>query len=210
MEAAGVALGHEWQNRKALIDGISTPEIESASKPHSVRSVGRQSLWRGGGGCIVLLMPPDRATRCARPWERPATSSYAQPVAHGLTVERSDDAQKSGRASRCEARRLSNSFSCSAAAAHTARTSSRRPSSAERAAERIARDVVRSFVAPMHASDGTVRWTEARTLDPENLDIRAVTRSESSTRRPLKPEMLMEGALQSEDAFRSYVAGSAN
>src|SRR3954471_17239167 len=30
MEAAGVALNHEWQNRKALIDGISTPEIESA------------------------------------------------------------------------------------------------------------------------------------------------------------------------------------
>src|ERR1051325_5305609 len=27
MEAAGAALAHEWQNRKALIEGISTPEI---------------------------------------------------------------------------------------------------------------------------------------------------------------------------------------
>src|SRR5205085_11923957 len=30
MEAAGVALGHEWANRKALIDGVSSEEIETA------------------------------------------------------------------------------------------------------------------------------------------------------------------------------------
>src|SRR5205823_4009883 len=30
MEAAGLALRHEWENRKALIDGVSNDEIEAA------------------------------------------------------------------------------------------------------------------------------------------------------------------------------------
>jgi len=30
LEAAGAALAHEWKNRKALIEGISTPEIDAA------------------------------------------------------------------------------------------------------------------------------------------------------------------------------------
>ena len=94
MEAAGVALGHEWQNRKALIDGISTPEIESA-----IAAAIEAGAWAGkvcgagGGGCIVFLMPPDRrdAVRAALA-NVPGEVIDAQPVAHGLTVERSDDA----------------------------------------------------------------------------------------------------------------------
>src|SRR5258708_37810466 len=61
----------------------------------------------------------------------------------------------------------------------------------------------------MHASDGTVRWAEARTVEPEKLDIRAVPDPNHHVDDELKPEMLMQGALLSEDAFRDYVSGTA-
>jgi len=88
LEAAGAALGHEWENRKALIDGISTPEIESA-----IEAAIGAGAWAGkvcgagGGGCIVFLMPPDRrdAVRAALA-NVPGQVIDAQPVAHGLTV----------------------------------------------------------------------------------------------------------------------------
>ena len=49
-EAAGVALQHEWDARKALIDGISTPEIDAA-----ITAAKEAGAWAGkvcgaGGG----------------------------------------------------------------------------------------------------------------------------------------------------------------
>src|SRR5258705_8289587 len=99
MEAAGVALNHEWQNRKALIDGISTPEIESAiAAALDAGAWAGKVCGAGGGGCIVFLMPPDRrdAVRAALATV-PGEVIDAQPVAHGLTVERADDAQATRR-----------------------------------------------------------------------------------------------------------------
>jgi len=61
----------------------------------------------------------------------------------------------------------------------------------------------------MRAGDGSVQWTEARSIDPEKLDIRAVPDPNHDVDDSLKPETLMQGALQSEDAFRQYVAGTA-
>jgi len=68
---------------------------------------------------------------------------------------------------------------------------------------------VKSFLAPMHAGDGSVRWTEAKPIEPEKLDIRAVPDPNHDVDDSLKPETLMQGAVQSQDAFRQYVAGTA-
>src|SRR5438309_7634085 len=61
MRAAGKALAHEWRNRKALIDGISTPEIDAA-----IEAATDAGAWAGkvcgagGGGCIIFLLPPEK------------------------------------------------------------------------------------------------------------------------------------------------------
>src|SRR6266849_4239190 len=100
--AAGEALAHEWKNRKALIAGISTPEIDAA-----IEAATKAGAWAGkvcgagGGGCVVFLLPPDR-----RPFVREALAGVAgrileaTPVAHGLSVDRTPAVQAMGFATR--------------------------------------------------------------------------------------------------------------
>jgi hypothetical protein len=210
LEAAGAALAHEWENRKALIDGISTPEIEAAiSAALGAGAWAGKVCGAGGGGCIIFLMPPDRrdAVREAL-GSVPGRVIDAQPVAHGLTVERSDDAQQTARP------RFTMRSSPSLEQLYV--YGGRGPYRPHLLAEAIVRlaeprsgahlDVVRSYVAPMNASDGTVRWPDARPIDAETLDIRAVPDANQHVDPELKPEMLMQGAQQSEDACRQYVA----
>src|ERR1041385_1851099 len=61
MEAAGAALAQEWKNRKALIEGISTPEIDAAiAVSIEAGAWGGKVCGAGGGGCIVFLLPPEK------------------------------------------------------------------------------------------------------------------------------------------------------
>src|SRR5581483_10781565 len=94
-QAAGVALGREWHNRKSLIAGISTPEIDAA-----IDAATGAGAWAGkvcgagGGGCIVFLLPPDKREDVRRALAGvPGRVLEAVPVAHGLTVERSGEPQ---------------------------------------------------------------------------------------------------------------------
>jgi D-glycero-alpha-D-manno-heptose-7-phosphate kinase len=212
MEAAGVALGHEWQNRKALIDGISTPEIETA-----IEAAVGAGAWAGkvcgagGGGCIIFLMPAD-----CRESVREALANVpghvidAQPVAHGLTIERSDDVPKARpRFTMRSSPSLEQLYVFGGSGAYRPHLLAEAIITQSEPRSGVHVDIVKSFVAPMHVSDGTVRWTEARTIDPEKLDIRAVPDPNHHVDDTLKPEALMQGALQSEDAFRQYVAGTA-
>ena len=212
MEAAGVALGHEWENRKALIDGISTPEIEAA-----IEAAVGAGAWAGkvcgagGGGCIIFLMPADRRESVRQALANvPGHVIDAQPVAHGLTIERSDDVQKARpRFTMRSSPSLEQLYVFGGSGAYRPHllASAIITQSEPRSGVRV--DIVKSFVAPMHASDGTVRWTEAQTIDPEKLDIRAVPDPNHHVDDTLKPEALMQGAVQSEDAFRQFVAGTA-
>lgn len=213
LEAAGAALAHEWENRKALIAGISTPEIEAA-----IEAAQGAGAWAGkvcgagGGGCIVFLMPPDRrdAVRTALA-NVPGQVIDAQPVAHGLTVERSDDAQ-SPRRPRFTMRSspsLEQLYVFGGHGAYRPHLLAEAIITQNEPRSGVHLDTVRSFVAPMRAGDGFVQWTEARSIDPEKLDIRAVPDPNHDVDDSLKADTLMEGALQSEDAFRQYVAGTA-
>ena len=72
---------HEWENRKALIDGISTPEIESAiAAAIGAGAWGGKVCGAGGGGCIVFLMPPERreAVRAALATSRDGSSTRSR------------------------------------------------------------------------------------------------------------------------------------
>jgi D-glycero-alpha-D-manno-heptose-7-phosphate kinase len=213
LEAAGVALNHEWQNRKALIDGISTPEIEAA-----IAAATGAGAWAGkvcgagGGGCIVFLMPPDRrdAVRTALA-NVPGQVIDAHPVAHGLTVERSDDAPATRRPrfTMRSSPSLEQLYVFGGSGAYRPHLLAEAIITQNEPRSGVHLDTVKSFVAPMRAGDGSVQWTEARSIDPEKLDIRAVPDPNHHVDDTLKPETLMQGALQSEDAFRQYVAGTA-
>src|SRR3954471_9443009 len=213
LEAAGVALNHEWQNRKALIDGISTPEIESAiAAAIGAGAWAGKVCGAGGGGCIVFLMPPDRrdAVRAALAGV-PGQVIDAQPVAHGLTVERSDDAQtpRRTRFTMRSSPSLEQLYVFGGSGAYRPHLLAEALIRQNEPRSGLPLDTLRSFVAPMYTGDGTVRWTEARVIDAEKLDIRAVPDPNHDVDASLEPEALMQGALQSEDAFRQYVAGTA-
>ncbi len=71
-EAAGAALRKEWEERKALIEGISTPEIDAAiDAAMAAGAWGGKVCGAGGGGCIVFLFPPEKNAKpsCTR-WQR--------------------------------------------------------------------------------------------------------------------------------------------
>lgn len=212
LEAAGVALGHEWQNRKSLIDGISTPEIETA-----IEAAVGAGAWAGkvcgagGGGCVIFLMPAERRESVREALANvPGQVIDAQPVAHGLTIERSDDVPKARpRFKMRSSPSLEQLYVFGGSGAYRPHLLAEAIITQSEPRSGVHVDIVRSVVAPMHVSDGSVRWTEARTIDPEKLDIRAVPDPNHHVDDTLKPELLMQGALQSEDAFRLYVAGTA-
>src|SRR5947209_5829269 len=197
MEAAGVALDHEWQNRKALIDGISTPEIESAiAAAIDAGAWAGKVCGAGGGGCIVFLMPPDRreAVRAALA-NVPGQVIDAQPVAHGLTVERADDAQ-STRRPRFKMRSspsLEQLYVFGGRGAYRPHLLAEAIITQNEPRSGVHVSSVKSFLAPMHPGDGSVRWSEAKPVEPEKLDVRAVPDPNHEVDDSLKPETLIQG-----------------
>jgi hypothetical protein len=207
MEAAGLALRHEWENRKALIDGVSNDEIEAAIKAATDAGAWAGKVCgAGGGGCVVFLMPPDRkdAVRAALA-NVPGRVLDAVPVAHGLSVDRGDDDTLSGSRSRL-ARKTGASVEqlyvyggfgdykpyvlAEAIVTHA------EPRSGVHLA------AVKSYVAPVEGDDGIVNWAAARPLDPAQLDMRAVPEQHRRLTGTVPPEALP----QSQEAFRQFVA----
>jgi D-glycero-alpha-D-manno-heptose-7-phosphate kinase len=211
-EAAGAALGKEWAARKALIDGISTPEIDAAiDAAKGAGAWAGKVCGAGGGGCIVFLFPPDRRDDVTRALATvPGRVLDAVPVAHGMTVERDRDAHT--------------------AAAPRARLSARRGSGTLEQlyvyggegdyrpfilAEGIVThaesrsgvhvSAVRSYVAPIAPSDGRVLWHHASQIDSEKLDIRAVPDPARQIDIGISPEALQQNAAQSQDAFKQFL-----
>jgi D-glycero-alpha-D-manno-heptose-7-phosphate kinase len=89
LEAAGKALLDEWNTRKALVEGISTPEIDAAvDVALRAGAWGAKVCGAGGGGCIVFLAPAERREDVIRALARvPGRTLTASPVSYGLTIE---------------------------------------------------------------------------------------------------------------------------
>jgi D-glycero-alpha-D-manno-heptose-7-phosphate kinase len=209
-EAAGAALAREWENRKALIDGISTPEIDAA-----IAAAVGAGAWAGkvcgagGGGCIVFLFPPDRRQAITQALAGvPGKVLDVAPVAHGMTVDAGEESQTQlgftrGRAS---ARRSPDAIEQlyvygGGAGAYRPYVLAEGIVTHSESRSGLHHQVVRSYVAPIHPNDGSVLWQQASQIDPEKLDIRATPDPAHRIDANLSAETLM----RTEDLFKQFL-----
>jgi D-glycero-alpha-D-manno-heptose-7-phosphate kinase len=207
MEAAGLALRHEWENRKALIDGVSTPEIDAA-----IAAATGAGAWAGkvcgagGGGCVVFLMPPEKKDEVRSALSAvPGRVLDAVPVAHGLSVDRGDDDTLSSSRPRM-ARKVGTSLEqlyvyggfgdYRPYVLAEAIVTLNEPRSGAHLA------TMKSYVAPIEGDEGNVAWASARPLDAAVLDVRAVP----EPHRRINVNVPLESLAQSQDSFRQFVA----
>ena len=91
-EAAVAAVREEWETRKTLASGISTPEMEEAYlRAKEVTDLAFKVCGAGGGGCFFILLPKDDPTlketvRAAVMKSSDIRSLPFEAVPHGLTV----------------------------------------------------------------------------------------------------------------------------
>jgi D-glycero-alpha-D-manno-heptose-7-phosphate kinase len=61
LDAVDGALDEEWRHRRGLAEGISTPEIDRIIDRAKTLGAGSAKICgAGGGGCVVLTVPPGR------------------------------------------------------------------------------------------------------------------------------------------------------
>ena len=213
-EGAGRALAHEWTNRKALIDGISTPEIEAAiDAATSAGAWGGKVCGAGGGGCVVFLMPAEKREEVALALAKvPGRVLDAQPVAHGMVITRDDATQSSSAPARSRIALASRSDSIDQlyvsggagdyhpyVLAESAITHSEPRSG-------LHHTIIRSYIAPISPNDGKIDWSMASLIDHEKLDIRAVPDEGRKLEIKISPEALVQGATQSEESFKQFIS----
>ena len=214
MRAAGAALAHEWTNRKALIDGISTPEIDQAIEVAVAAGAWAGKVCgAGGGGCIVFLTPPDKRddVRSALA-SAPGRTLEAVPVAHGLTIERNDDEQATLSFGRLRTlprhtETLEQLYS------YGGKRGGYRPFLIAEAILTLSeprsglhQSVVRTYATSIDPRDGSVNWTEAHVIDAGTLDLRAVPDENRQFAVKVAPELLAQGAANAEEAFQQFVS----
>ncbi|GMU64260.1 MAG: hypothetical protein AMXMBFR36_05340 [Acidobacteriota bacterium] len=84
----GALLAEEWQARRGLAEGISTPRIEELlAAAARLGAWGGKACGAGGGGCLVTLAPPERRPEIEAAWRAAgARILAAPPTAAGLEV----------------------------------------------------------------------------------------------------------------------------
>ncbi|HVE73425.1 MAG TPA: hypothetical protein VNI54_18820 [Thermoanaerobaculia bacterium] len=215
-EAAGAALQKEWEARKALIEGISTPEIDAAvDAARNAGAWGGKVCGAGGGGCIIFLFPPDRREAVTAALATvPGRVLDAAPVAHGLTVERERDANtppsaRSRPMSRRDAETLEQLY------VYGGRGNYRPYILAEGIVTHVEsrsgthHQTSRSYIAPITPHDARVLWQDASLVDAEKLDIRAVPEPSRHVDISVSPETLVQNVAQSQDGFKQFLEENA-
>jgi D-glycero-alpha-D-manno-heptose-7-phosphate kinase len=211
--AAGKALAAEWENRKALIDGISTPEIDAAIAAATAAGAwGGKVCGAGGGGCIVFLTPPAQRDAVVRALAAvPGRVRDAAPGAHGMTVTRDDESQAAFSFSRgrLSARAISDSieqlYVSGGSGAYRPFLLGECVIALTEPRSGLHHTIVRAYIAPINGNDGRVDWSLASLIDPETLDIRAVPDPDRKTDVAVSAEALVQNAVQSQEAFRQFV-----
>lgn len=213
MRAAGAALAREWTNRKALIAGISTPEIDAAIEAALAAGAwGGKVCGAGGGGCIVFLLPPDKREDVRNALASvPGRILDAVPVAHGLKVDRSEGMQVNefaARNRRVERRgeSVEQLYVYGGRGLYKPYVLAEAIVTLLEPRSGVHHAAVRSFAVPIDAAEGSVTWSEARSINPEALDMHVVP---DPNRRPPPrnaADVLIPIAAQSEEAFRQYLS----
>lgn len=85
----GALLAEEWDARRGLAEGISTPRLEELlAAADRLGAWGGKACGAGGGGCLVVLAPPERRREIEASWRTAgARILEAPPTAAGLEVE---------------------------------------------------------------------------------------------------------------------------
>jgi hypothetical protein len=211
-EAAGKALAKEWQNRKALIDGIATPEIDaSIDAGRNAGAWAGKVCGAGGGGCIVFLFPPEKRADIVRALAQvPGRVLDAQPVAQGMTVETADQAQPSSSRSRelrsSGAEDIEQLFVYGAGGDYRPYVLAESVTTLIESRSGTHHAIVRSWVAPVDTVEATVMWQETVQIEPSRLDIRAVPDPERRMSSPISSQALVQIARDAADGFRQYIS----
>jgi len=211
--AAARALAKEWQNRKSLIDGISTPEIDAAiDAAIDAGAWAGKVCGAGGGGCIVFLLPPDKREDIVRALSKvPGRVLDAKPVAHGLTIQVSDHDLPASAASRPRDGRRSSTGDIEQLFVYGTKGDYRPfvlgeslvTHTESRSGTHLT--ALRSFVAPIDTVEQNVNWQMAKHLAP-HLDMRAVPEPDRKIVTQISSQALVQIARESEDAFKQFVA----
>lgn len=212
MQAAGAALAHEWHNRKALIDGISTPEIEAAIAAATAAGAwGGKVCGAGGGGCIVFLFPPERREGIERALAGvPGRILDAVPVAHGLTVERSGELQATGAPARIRqplkgAEELEQLYVYGGRGHYRPFLLAEALITHSEARSGFHQTVLRAYAAPIDITAGNISWNDAKVIDPESLSIHAVSEPHRRVPTRISIEALTQAASQAKESFTQFV-----
>src|SRR5215204_3702429 len=60
-DAVGAAIAEEWDNRKRLAPGVTTPGIEDLiARATAAGATAAKVCGAGGGGCLFVYGPPDK------------------------------------------------------------------------------------------------------------------------------------------------------
>ena len=213
--AAGVALQHEWENRKALIDGISTPEIEAAIEAAAGAGAwGGKVCGAGGGGCIVFLFPPERRESIKRALSSvPGRVLDVAPVAHGMTVSQDvlqpappPRARPQGRRQDGDTLEQLYVYGGGGGGDYKPFVLAEGIVTHSESRSGIHHQTTRTFLAPLSVTDGRVLWHQASLVDAEQLDIRAVP--DPNRKVPaieVSPEVLLQNAVRGREAFHAFL-----
>lgn len=213
---AGAALKQEWLHRKAMIDGISTPEIEQAiDAALAAGAWGGKVCGAGGGGCIVFLFPPDRREAIVEALGKvPGRVLDVAPVQHGLTVSRSEDAQPDVAVTRTRAASVRGEGGLEEFFVWGDQGSYRPFILAEglltlsEPRSGLHQNLNRSYVAPIERTDGRIIWQQARLVDPGKLDLRAIPDPGRIFDHEQLSRAVGENAALAQEAFGSFLEGS--
>lgn len=211
-EAAGAALAKEWEHRKAMIDGISTPEIDAAIQAATAAGAwGGKVCGAGGGGCIVFLLPPDKRQDVVRALAAvPGKVLDVAPVAHGMAVEHDRGLQASlplrtRRAPRAGAETLEQLYVAGGTGSYKPYVLAEGIVTHVEGRSGLHHQTARSYVAPIAPNDGRVLWHQASRIDAEQLDIHAVPDPAHQIEIGISPEALVQNAAQGEEGFKQFL-----
>lgn len=211
-EAAGAALAEEWTNRRALVDGISTPEIDSAVEAAvGAGAYGGKVCGAGGGGCIVFLCPPDRRDAVIAALSKVAGNTIAAvPVNQGLAIIRQGEKQAVFAAATSRARARTDAIEhlyvdgegdgryepfILAEGAVTFEE--------PRGGIRLSR--TRTAIAPIDWAGVQIDWTRASFIGDAELKVSAVPDPDRKFAISQDDAVLTEAVSQVDDAFRQLL-----
>lgn len=211
-EAAGAALRKEWEHRKALIDGISTPEIDAAiAAATNAGAWGGKVCGAGGGGCIVFLFPREKRQAIVQALATvPGNVLDAAPVPHGLTIERDRDAHAApplrGRMhTRHGAASLEQLYVSGGSGSYRPFVLAEGIVTHAEGRSGIHLQTARTYIAPIASNDGRVLWHQASLIDAEKLALHAVPDPDRKLELAITPEALVQNASQGEEGFKQFL-----